>query len=70
LRIKESVTNTLTFDNVEIPTENIIGEEGRGFLVAMRTLDAGRLGLGASKELLKISTKILKTKNSVWQANC
>jgi alkylation response protein AidB-like acyl-CoA dehydrogenase len=59
--LKGSSANSLTFDDVEIPKENIIGLDGRGFITAMNTLDAGRLGLGAgcigaSKELLKLST--------------
>jgi alkylation response protein AidB-like acyl-CoA dehydrogenase len=63
--IKGSVTNALTFENVRIPKENIIGQEGRGFLIAMKTLDAGRLGLGAacvgsSKEMLELSAKHAK----------
>ena len=63
--IKGSVTNALSFDNVRIPKENLIGQEGRGFIYAMKTLDAGRLGLGAaclgvSKELLELSTKYAK----------
>ncbi|MEW5800171.1 MAG: acyl-CoA dehydrogenase family protein [Bacteroidota bacterium] len=61
LGIKGSVTNTLTFENVEVPAENMIGTDGRGFLVAMETLNSGRIGLGAcclgaAKELLEIST--------------
>lgn len=60
LGIKGSVTNTITFNNVEIPEDNVIGTDGRGFLVAMKTLDAGRLtigacAVGASKEMLKLS---------------
>jgi len=63
--IKGSTTNPIIFDNVRIPKENLIGHDGRGFLVAMKTLDAGRLGLGAaclgaSKELLELSTKYAK----------
>lgn len=63
--IKGSTTNPITFDNVRIPKDNIIGQDGRGFLIAMKTLDAGRLGLGAaclgaSKELLEMSTKYAK----------
>jgi alkylation response protein AidB-like acyl-CoA dehydrogenase len=63
--IKGSVTNALSFDNLRIPKENLIGQEGRGFIYAMKTLDAGRLGLGAaclgvSKELLELSTKYSK----------
>ncbi|MGA8263908.1 MAG: acyl-CoA dehydrogenase family protein [Ignavibacteriaceae bacterium] len=65
LGIKGSVTNTITFEDVEIPKENIIGADGRGFITAMATLDAGRLGLGAgclgaSKELLSLSTIFAK----------
>ena len=65
LGIKGSVTNTINFENVEIPKENILGQDGKGFLIAMNTLDAGRIGigagcLGASKELLEISTVYAK----------
>jgi alkylation response protein AidB-like acyl-CoA dehydrogenase len=63
--IKGSVTNALSFENVRIPKENLMGTDGRGFLIAMKTLDAGRLGLGAaclgvSKELLELSTNYSK----------
>jgi alkylation response protein AidB-like acyl-CoA dehydrogenase len=63
--IKGSVTTPITFENVRVPKENMIGEEGRGFLVAMKTLDAGRLGLGAActgaaKEMLEMSAKYSK----------
>lgn len=63
--IKGSMTNALSFENVRIPKDNLIGTEGRGFVYAMRTLDAGRLGLGAaclgaSKELLELSTRYSK----------
>ncbi|MBE2189112.1 MAG: acyl-CoA dehydrogenase family protein [Desulfobulbaceae bacterium] len=63
--IRGSKTSSLTFDNVRVPKENMLGGEGRGFLLAMKTLDAGRLGLGAAcmgacKELLQLSTKYAK----------
>ncbi len=63
--IRGSVTNALSFENLRIPKENLLGTDGRGFLLAMKTLDAGRLGLGAaclgvSKELLELSTKYAK----------
>ncbi|MGA2298805.1 MAG: acyl-CoA dehydrogenase family protein, partial [FCB group bacterium] len=63
--IRGSKTASLTFDNVRVPKENMIGSEGHGFLIAMKTLDAGRLGLGAAclggmKELLEISTRFAK----------
>ncbi|MFA5833494.1 MAG: acyl-CoA dehydrogenase family protein [Bacteroidota bacterium] len=65
LGIKGSVTNSLAFDNVEIPEENMIGTDGRGFLVAMETLNSGRLGLGAAcfgaaKEMLELSVAYSK----------
>jgi alkylation response protein AidB-like acyl-CoA dehydrogenase len=63
--IRGSVTNAISFENVRVPHENMIGDEGRGFMVAMKTLDAGRLGLGAActgaaKELLEMSAKYAK----------
>jgi alkylation response protein AidB-like acyl-CoA dehydrogenase len=63
--IRGSATSTITFDNVRVPKENIIGDDGRGFLIAMKTLDAGRLGLGAcclgaAKEMLELSAKYAK----------
>jgi len=63
--IRGSTTNAITLDNVRVPHSNMIGDDGRGFLVAMKTLDAGRLGLGAActgaaKELLERSTRYAK----------
>jgi len=63
--IRGSTTNAITLENVRVPKENMIGDDGRGFIIAMKTLDAGRLGLGAactgaSKELLERSTKYAK----------
>ncbi len=63
--IRGSTTNAITFDNVRVPKGNMIGTEGRGFLIAMKTLDAGRLGLGAAclgaaKEMLEMSSKYAK----------
>jgi alkylation response protein AidB-like acyl-CoA dehydrogenase len=66
------MTNAITFDNVRVPKENMLGEDGRGFLVAMKTLDAGRLGLGAAclgaaKELLELSTQYAKERKQFDQ---
>ena len=59
--IRGSTTNAITLEDVRVPKENLIGVEGRGFLLAMKVLDAGRLGLGAAclgaaKEMLELST--------------
>ena len=63
--IRGSTTNPISFENMRIPRENILGEDGRGFIIAMKTLDAGRLGLGAAclgaaKELLEMSARYAK----------
>jgi len=43
-----SLTSEIIFDGAFVPQENVIGEEGRGFRTAMKTLDAARIALGAS----------------------
>ena len=45
--IRTSSTRELIFDNCRIPKNNIIGKEGLGFIIAMRTLDNARAGVGA-----------------------
>ena len=45
--IRTSATRELIFDNCRIPKDNIIGKEGLGFIIAMRTLDNARAGVGA-----------------------
>jgi len=47
LGIRSSDTCELYFTDVKIPLENIIGEEGDGFKIAMATLDGGRIGIAA-----------------------
>jgi alkylation response protein AidB-like acyl-CoA dehydrogenase len=44
---RASDTRELIFEDVEVPVENLLGEEGEGFTNFMRTLDAGRIGLAA-----------------------
>lgn len=45
--IKGSPTGQLVFEDVEIPAENLIGQEGKGFVYAMQTLDRSRPVIGA-----------------------
>lgn len=45
--MRASGTCPLTFDNVKVPKENLLGEEGKGFNIAMATLDTGRVGIAA-----------------------
>lgn len=45
--IRASSTCELFFDNCIVPKENLLGEEGKGFGIAMATLDGGRIGIAA-----------------------
>ena len=47
LGIRSSSTRELVFDNCRIPKENLIGKQGMGFIVSMKTLDKSRVGVGA-----------------------
>ncbi|MDZ5034036.1 acyl-CoA dehydrogenase family protein, partial [Clostridium perfringens] len=47
LGIRSSSTAELIFNNVKVPKENLLGEEGQGFKIAMKTLDGGRIGIAA-----------------------
>lgn len=47
LGIRGSDTHTMIFNDVKVPVENRIGEEGFGFKFAMKTLDGGRIGIAA-----------------------
>ena len=47
LGIRGSATCELIFENCRIPKENILGKEGQGFKIAMKTLDGGRIGIAA-----------------------
>jgi alkylation response protein AidB-like acyl-CoA dehydrogenase len=42
-----SRTVQLTFEDMKVPEENLLGEEGKGFTVAMANLEAGRIGIAA-----------------------
>ncbi len=44
---RASDTAELIFEDVHVPAENLLGEEGQGFVNFMRTLDAGRIGIAA-----------------------
>ena len=45
--IRGSATCELIFENCRIPKENLLGEQGKGFKIAMNTLNGGRIGIAA-----------------------
>ncbi len=47
LGIRASSTCELLLENVEVPAENLLGEEGKGYKIAIETLNEGRIGIGA-----------------------
>jgi alkylation response protein AidB-like acyl-CoA dehydrogenase len=47
LGLNSSVTNDIAVDGVRVGRDRLLGEEGRGFAVAMQTLDGGRIGIAA-----------------------
>jgi alkylation response protein AidB-like acyl-CoA dehydrogenase len=45
--VRGSPTQMISYDNVRVPLDHLLGEEGRGFYQTMETLDGGRIGIGA-----------------------
>jgi alkylation response protein AidB-like acyl-CoA dehydrogenase len=45
--LRGSETNPIFFEDLKVPAENLLGEEGRGFRQFMQTLDGGRICIGA-----------------------
>jgi butyryl-CoA dehydrogenase len=45
--IRGSATYELIFTDCKVPKENLLGQEGKGFAIAMGTLDGGRIGIAA-----------------------
>lgn len=62
LGIRGSSTSSIVLDQCEVPKENLLGQEGAGFTIAMNTLDYGRIGiatqaLGISRAAFEQSLK-------------
>src|SRR5579863_7286801 len=67
--IKGSSTTAVFFDNVPVPVENLLGETGRGHIIAFNILNLGRLKLGAfavggAKNVLQISIAYAKDRKA------
>lgn len=63
--LKTIANGVLTFDNVKVPAENLIGKEGEGLRIALTTLNTGRLGLpaasvGGAKAMVKETQRWIK----------
>ena len=71
--IKGSSTTALYFDNVPVPVENLLGEIGRGHIIALNVLNIGRLKLGpacvgGAKDVLALSLKYAKERRAFGSA--
>lgn len=65
--IKGSSTRPLFFEDVKVPVENLLGEIGKGYLIAFNILNIGRYKLatgclGASKETIELASKYANTR--------
>ncbi|TAK00404.1 MAG: acyl-CoA dehydrogenase [Candidatus Manganitrophaceae bacterium] len=70
--LRGSATAELVFQDVRVPKENILGEIGKGFIIAMQTLDESRLSLaagciGAAKEVISMSADFAKKRVAFGQ---
>ena len=70
--IKGSSTTAVFLDNVHVPVENLLGEIGRGHIIAFNILNLGRLKLGpfavgGSKNVLKVSIAYAKQRKAFGQ---
>ena len=60
--IRASSTTTISLENVRVPIANLLGEEGKGFKIAMSILNSGRTGLGGGcvggmKRMIELAAK-------------
>jgi len=73
LGICASSTSEIVLQNCEVPAENILGEEGMGFKIAMATLDGGRIGvatqaLGIARAAFEAARDYSKTREAFGQS--
>ncbi len=65
--IRASVTRELVFEDCKVPKENLLGREGQGFIITMRTFDRTRVGVaaqavGIAQGALEEATEYAKTR--------
>ena len=71
--IRASSTTTVTFSDVRVPRDHVLGELGQGFKAAMRILNAGRTGLGGGsvggmKKLIALASRQAKDRHQFGRA--
>ncbi len=71
--LRGSPTAAISFDRVEVPAGNLVGEEGLGFTIAMHTLDRSRPGIGAqavgiAQGAIDHATEYMKERRAFGQA--
>lgn len=71
--LRASDTTDLIFENCRVPAENMLGNEGDGFRIAMTGLDAGRIGIaaqsiGVAQAALDAAVKYAKNRNQFGQS--
>jgi alkylation response protein AidB-like acyl-CoA dehydrogenase len=71
--IRSNSTTTVAFSDVRVPAENVLGEVGAGFKVAMSILNSGRTGLGGGavggmKQLIKLAMQQAKDRQQFGRA--
>lgn len=72
LGIRASSTCNVILENVRIPKENLLGEEGRGFVIAMEQLDRARVGiasqaLGIAQAALEVAVRYAAQRKAFGQ---
>ncbi len=72
LGIRASATSEIVFEDYRVPVENLLGEEGQGFKIAMTVLDAGRIGiasqaLGIAEAAYEASVEYAKEREAFGQ---
>jgi butyryl-CoA dehydrogenase len=70
---RSSDTAQINFDNCRIPTENLIGEEGEGYRIALSSLEGGRIGIaaqsiGMARSALEVAIDYAKERQSFGTA--
>jgi alkylation response protein AidB-like acyl-CoA dehydrogenase len=71
--IRASSTTSVTFSDVRVPRDHVLGELGQGFKAAMRILNAGRTGLGGGsvggmKKLIRLASRQAKERHQFGRA--